>query len=117
MVEALGSQRGAERLDQMIILAIAILIECSKDAIGQNDKIGLRRLRERAEIAARVAKDVADHPVAVVAALMHGFSQTHELPHQLQRLGGIALRDLIHNRTALRFEIGDEIADLAPIRE
>ncbi len=101
----------------MIILTVIITIECSKDAIGQSDRIGLRRLRERAEIAAPPAKDVADYPVAVIAALVHGFGQIHEPPHQLQRLGGIDLRDLIDNRTALRFEIGSEIAHLAPIRE
>jgi hypothetical protein len=114
MVEALSSQRWAKRLDQMIILTVIILIECSKGTIGQSARIRLRRLRERAEILTRVAKDVADYPIAVVASHVHGFGQIHEPPHELQRLHGIALSDVINNCTALRLEIGGEIAHLAP---
>jgi hypothetical protein len=59
----------------MITLAVTVLIECAKGAIGQSARIRPRRLHERAEFATRLAKDTADYPVAVVAALVHGFGQ------------------------------------------
>ena len=117
MVEAFGAQRGAERLDQMIILTVTILAECREGAIGQRDRVRLHCLSKRTEISARAAKFVADDPVAVIAARMHGIGHIHEQPHQFQRVGRVDLRHLIDDRTTLRFEIGGEISYLAPVDE
>jgi len=53
--------------------------------------------------------------VAVVDAIEHGISQTHEPPHQIERQIGTARRHPIDDHRPLQVEVLDEVPGLSPI--
>ena len=117
MVETLVPQKRREGREQRVVLAVAVVVERGEDAIGQRQRVGLRALRQRAEIAAGGVEDVAELTVAVVATLVRGVRQLQEAPHQVEGLAGIDIRHLVDDGTALRLEIGGERPYLVPIEE
>ncbi|HTT85446.1 MAG TPA: hypothetical protein VMF67_18360 [Rhizomicrobium sp.] len=117
MIEALLAENRRERFDQVVILAVAIVLERRERAVGQRDGVGLRGPGKRPEIAARRAEYIADRAIAVVATRVNGFGKLHEPPHQLERVVRVDLRHPFDDRATLGLEIGGEVSNPAPIDE
>lgn len=106
-----------EHRDQPVILAVVVLVERLKSLISKAFRSDSRGRGNRAELRAGVMEDADHRPAAVVAAREDRTGQSHEAPHQIERLGGIGLRHVVDNGAALCIQIVHQRPSVLPVNE
>jgi hypothetical protein len=117
VLEAGRAERRREQRDQIIILAVAVVLDGDEHLVGERHRFGPGCGRQFGEVGAGRVEHPDHRSTRIVAPVKDRFRQFREAPHQIECLGGILRRDLFEDGPALGLEVVHQRLARLPVHE